>query len=281
MISIITAIYNQIGMNRLFLESVRNSTVSDWELIVLDNGSTDGSAEFFETADPRVRVIRNRGNYSYPYCQNQGIDTARGDVLAFLNNDIFLSPEWDKKILSMLGRDGFDALTLCSNDRMADTRESTAINRRYKRFKYPLLKILGRSPRTLRLLLGLTYGNFFNFCNRLQSRYSTTVCPGFTGSAVIMSRRALRLLGKFDPSQQGADFDLYFRSFERWRDHGDIRPLSMAAGVYHHHFSRLTAKCTYPQFEDVAVQSTLEAKWGEETMQKYIAAMQEMETVEL
>ena len=91
MISVITAIYNQLPMNRIFLESLRNSTEGEWELIVIDNGSTDGSAEFFESAPGNIRVIRNNGNYSYPYCQNLGIKVAKGDVLAFLNNDILLS----------------------------------------------------------------------------------------------------------------------------------------------------------------------------------------------
>lgn len=42
MLTIITAIYNQLDMNRLYYESIVETTDGDWELIVVDNGSTDG-----------------------------------------------------------------------------------------------------------------------------------------------------------------------------------------------------------------------------------------------
>src|SRR5947208_13580 len=71
MISIITAVYNQLAVNRLFVENLRRYTHHPYELIIIDNGSTDGSAEFFEQQG--ATVIRNGANYSYPHCQNQGI----------------------------------------------------------------------------------------------------------------------------------------------------------------------------------------------------------------
>ena len=88
MISIVTAVHNQIGMNRLFYETLKRNTRNVYELIIIDNNSTDGSREFFrEHADT---VIENPGNYSYPYCQNQGIAAARYDYLVFLNaGDVF------------------------------------------------------------------------------------------------------------------------------------------------------------------------------------------------
>ena len=137
MISIITAIYNQLGMNMLYYESLLHATDGEFELIIVDNGSTDGSAEFFESRGKNVKVIRNGGNYSYPYCQNIGIKHAKGDVLAFLNNDILLSPHWDTRIKTILGKDGYEMLSLCSNNRMPDAKEAKAANRRWKRIKNP------------------------------------------------------------------------------------------------------------------------------------------------
>lgn len=107
MISIITAIFNQLDMNKLYYESLLATTDGDWELIIIDNGSTDGSVEYFESLGSRVKVIRNDGNYSYPYCQNIGIKAAVGEVLAFFNNDIILSPHWDSRMLRVLGKDGY------------------------------------------------------------------------------------------------------------------------------------------------------------------------------
>ena len=168
MISIITAIYNQLGMNRLYYETVKENTDSDWELIIIDNGSDDGSAEFFESlGDRRVRVVRNDGNYSYPYCQNVGIKEAKGDILAFLNNDILLSPHWDTRMLSILGKDGYEVLTLCSNDHMADRKEARHFNRRYKHRKYPLLSLFGARKGILRACAILTYGDWQRHCDRI------------------------------------------------------------------------------------------------------------------
>ncbi len=269
MISIITAIYNQLEMNRLYLESIRRSTVSEWELIVIDNGSTDGSVEFFESAGENVKVIRNDGNYSYPYCQNQGIKVAGGDVFAFLNNDIMLSDRWDERVLGILGRDGYEAVTKVSNDNMISHAEASKINRRFKRVKYPLLILFGRRRWVFRLMLRLTYGDWNKFCNRVWREYGLETKPGFAGSAVVMTGRGVEILGEWDETQQGGDFDLFFKSMERWRKYGDVKPLSLVGGVYHHHFSRITFRCAYPPFRDIGKHSTLEAKWGEGKVKEY------------
>lgn len=263
MISIITAIYNQLEINKFYLDTLRNNTLTEWELIVIDNGSTDGSAEFFEAAGPDVRVIRNGANYSYPYCQNRGIEVAKGDVYAFLNNDIKLSKGWDERMLEVLGKDGYEVLTLSSNDNMLSVKEAKRINRRFKRVKYPLLKIFGRHRWAFNLMIALTYGNFGRFCNKLYERVGYGMKPGFAGSAVMMTRKGLEILGQWDETQQGGDFDLFYKSVERWKSHGDVRPMSVVVGVYHHHFSRITFREAYPQFADLQNLKSLEDKWGD------------------
>ncbi len=58
MLSIIVAVHNQLGHNQLFLEGVQRYTTGPYEVIIVDNHSTDGSAEFFEAN--QCKVIRNR-----------------------------------------------------------------------------------------------------------------------------------------------------------------------------------------------------------------------------
>ena len=58
MLSIIVAVHNQLGHNRLFLEGIRRYSTGPYEVIVVDNHSTDGSAEFFEANG--CQVIRKR-----------------------------------------------------------------------------------------------------------------------------------------------------------------------------------------------------------------------------
>jgi len=70
----------------------RQSTVS-FETIVVDNGSTDGSAEMAER-EFGARVIRNRENRGFCAANNQGIAAARGEFIALLNNDAEAEPGW-------------------------------------------------------------------------------------------------------------------------------------------------------------------------------------------
>jgi glycosyltransferase involved in cell wall biosynthesis len=58
-LSIITAVHNQLPMNQIYWENLRKNTKNSFELIVIDNASTDASADFFESVG--VRVIRNLG----------------------------------------------------------------------------------------------------------------------------------------------------------------------------------------------------------------------------
>ncbi len=274
MVSIITAIHNQLEMNRIYYQSIVESTDGDWELIVIDNSSDDGSAEWFgQLGDSRVRVIRTGGNYSYPYCQNLGIRNARGDVYAFFNNDILLPPHWDTRALTVLGHDGQEVLTLSSNDRAVDLKTTKRISRRWKRVKYPVMIIAGNGRRSLKAMARLTYGNFNRYAERMWQRWGRTMLQGFSGSAVMMTRRAIELIGEWDETQQGADFDLYMRTMQRHESHGDIKPLAVLNGVFHHHYQRLTLKGKHPEFTDRQNLRRFEDKWDAETIKRYFEPM--------
>src|SRR5687767_11155464 len=122
MISIITAVHNQLAANRIFLESIRKYTFHPYELIIIDNNSTDGSKEFFR--DNGAILIENTSNYSYPYTQNQGIRRARYDHFAFLNNDIVVAPNWDQHLLDSMKINGLDVITVCGIERMESPEQT-------------------------------------------------------------------------------------------------------------------------------------------------------------
>ena len=65
----------------------------DFETIVVDNGSSDGSADMAER-EFGARVIRNRENRGFCAANNQGIAAARGEFVALLNNDAEAEPDW-------------------------------------------------------------------------------------------------------------------------------------------------------------------------------------------
>lgn len=264
MISIITAIYNQLPVNKLFLDSLRRYTHHPFELIILDNGSTDGSAEFFESNG--ATVIRNGANYSYPYCQNQGIKIAQYDYFAFLNNDIIVSPDWDKHLIESMLHNQLDVITSCGIEQVENAKATKQLRRRWQKIKN-LVGLLGASSVTLRWMHSWMYrGDWENFSRQRYDKYRCQIKEGFVGNSVLMHRNAIDKIGLWDERIQGADFDLYLRSKERSLSHGDMKPVHLALDTYVHHYIRLTAKAKYPPFHDLSNLIPISQKWPAEKL---------------
>ncbi|MBS1857187.1 MAG: glycosyltransferase family 2 protein [Acidobacteria bacterium] len=93
MISVVIVNWNRRELLRASLASLERQRGIDFETIVVDNGSSDGSAEMAE-AEFGARVIRNRENRGFCAANNQGIAAARGEFIALLNNDAEAEPGW-------------------------------------------------------------------------------------------------------------------------------------------------------------------------------------------
>jgi glycosyltransferase involved in cell wall biosynthesis len=95
MISVIISTYNRAQRLKKAIESVLNQTYQDFEIIVVDDKSTDNTKEVLESfKDPRISVIyrkRNSGCDVVP--KNQGIMAAKGEYIAFLDDDNIYRPD--------------------------------------------------------------------------------------------------------------------------------------------------------------------------------------------
>jgi GT2 family glycosyltransferase len=260
MISIITAIYNQRAMNELYWEKLKQYTHYPFELIIIDNGSTDGSADFFESVG--AKVIRNRDNYSYPHSQNQGIAVAQYDHLAFLNNDIIVSPDWDKYLLESMQKNSLEVATVCGIEQVENAAATKKLKRRWKRVKN-LLGLFGYSRFTLKLMHRWMYGDWAKFCMTRRVAFSGVVKEGFVGNTVMIHRSALSKIGLWDERLQAADFDLYLRTKQRAAQFADIKPVHICLDVFVHHYIRLSFKGGYPPFVDRANLIGINDKWSE------------------
>lgn len=75
------------------------------ELVVVDNGSVDGSAEVLERLAPAARLIRNDDNVGFSPAANQGIRATEGTYVALLNNDVVCHPDWLRLLVDALEAD--------------------------------------------------------------------------------------------------------------------------------------------------------------------------------
>ena len=96
MISVVIPLYNKATSISSTLECVLNQTFTDWEVVVVDDGSTDDSANIVSSmGDSRIRLIR-QPNAGVSAARNRGAIEAEGEFIAFLDAD----DEWDKNYLS-------------------------------------------------------------------------------------------------------------------------------------------------------------------------------------
>jgi len=84
------------------LSSLEKIDYPNFEVILVDNGSTDGSVEYVEKNFSQVKIIRNQKNLGFAEANNIGAKEARGEYLLFLNNDTRVIPNFlDKLVLRM------------------------------------------------------------------------------------------------------------------------------------------------------------------------------------
>ncbi|MEI8139244.1 MAG: glycosyltransferase family 2 protein [bacterium] len=112
--SVVTLTHNKLDYTRLCLPSLLASIGAKWELIVVDNGSTDHTPDWVideltamaRTAGVNVRLIRNKGNVGCSTARNQGAAIASGSRLVFIDNDVALrSRSWLATLGSTLDAD--------------------------------------------------------------------------------------------------------------------------------------------------------------------------------
>jgi GT2 family glycosyltransferase len=262
MISIVTAIFNQRSMNEVFYQALTENTRNHFELIIVDNGSNDGSREFF-SAKKNVVLVQNDGNYNYPYCQNAGLAKARYELVCFFNNDLIVSPDWDVRIIEIFNQnEKLKVLSVATNDHLENIQIRKALLRKWKRIKYPVQLILGNSKFSLNFMRYLMYGDFNKFAEKRFLKWGYRLIEGFSGSSIIAKVDFIRSIGFWDERIQAADFDLFYRIKKLSLDNDAVMPVQLALGIYFHHYQRLTLRTKYPPFKNRSGMISLSEKWG-------------------
>ena len=96
-VSVLTAAYNREQYIDQAIESLLGQTYQDWELIAVDDGSTNGTAfrlQAWAQKDPRIRLYRNEKNRGIGATRKAALDLARGVYAAVLDSDDVALPGW-------------------------------------------------------------------------------------------------------------------------------------------------------------------------------------------
>ena len=102
MISVVIPVYNVERYLDECIQSVINQTYTDWECVLVDDGSTDGSGELcdkWSTKDERVRVIHQQ-NGGVSKARHRGIDEAKGKYITFVDSDDWLDSNYLLKMVA-------------------------------------------------------------------------------------------------------------------------------------------------------------------------------------
>ncbi|MFC1582791.1 glycosyltransferase family 2 protein [Planctomycetota bacterium] len=188
LISVITPVYNGADYLAEAIRSVQAQTHTEWEYILVDDGSTDGSAEImreFCTADRRIRMISNAGNRGIPYSRNTGLADAGGAWIAFLDQDDIFLPDKLAVQLAVLQADEGLGLIACDCERINAAGEVYAV--KTTRLKADVMRqIIFRNPIE-------------------------------TASLILVRRACFDTVGAFDEAFRGNDDrDMYIRIAARY-----------------------------------------------------------------
>ena len=113
LVSVIMPAYNAEPYVEEAVRSVMNQTLEDWELIVIDDCSTDRTLEILHSlarSDSRIRVLQNEKNSGVAVTRNRGLDLADAGYVALLDSDDYWAPEMLRKMVDRAEETGADII---------------------------------------------------------------------------------------------------------------------------------------------------------------------------
>src|SRR5205807_1643741 len=95
------------------IDAIANQELPAAEVIVVDNGSTDGSLQYLRAERPWVRVLELGDNTGFAHAANRGIAAARCDLVALINTDVVLGRDWLARMVGAIAADAAVASVAC------------------------------------------------------------------------------------------------------------------------------------------------------------------------
>ena len=179
-VSIVVLNYN----GKAFLDACLSSVFQisyprfSYEVILVDNASTDGSLEYVRNNFPLIRILALNKNYGFTEGNNKGAELARGNLIVFLNNDTVVDKNWLNELVKVALIDS--KIGICGSKIMSlKDRNLTQYNGRY-------LHVLG----------GVMPGAFYIHKNELGKEFN--IVGSVQGSSFLVRKAVFKSLGGFD-----------------------------------------------------------------------------------
>lgn len=187
-VTVLLTCYNHVAFVEEAYQSVLRQTIDDWEIIAIDDGSTDGTREWLSRHATRATVIENESNLGTYGSLNRALQYANGEFVAVLNDDDVWAPE--KLERQLLLADAHPEVGLVHTDGWFIDKEGERIAGSPLGFEFPRTK-------TGNVLLALMYQN------------------KIIASAALVRRQCFEQLGAFNVEYFGSgDWEMWLRIAE-------------------------------------------------------------------
>lgn len=190
-VSIIVPALNEGENLRKTVQSLQQTTTGHYEIIVVDNGSTDGSTDFLEHAkhSTRIRLIKTGDPLGVAGARNLGSTHATGDILVFTDAHVLFPPHWMPPLLDALQRDDVGIAVPCITN--WDCQECKGYGFRWSNAQLDSAWLALRS----------------------KEPYAIPLAPGM---CMALRRQCFEHIGRFDPGMRNwgsEDFELCLRTW--------------------------------------------------------------------
>lgn len=250
-VSLVVLCCNQLAYTQQTIDSILRFTRHPYELIVVDNGSTDGTSEWLRSVSPesdhlsRYHVIINTENHGVAAGLNQALRAAQGAFICHLNNDIIVTDGWLSGLVSCARRDGRIGIVGCCTNPVKNPQGG-----------FPACEGYADPQQVQRTAALLS----------LKNAGMTEPARIVHGFCMLITRQVLERVGTFDESyypMNGEDVDLCFRTLAA----GFLIVNALDVFVFHFYnttavSAELRARHGSPAHRELKARQRFLEKWG-------------------
>jgi GT2 family glycosyltransferase len=196
LVTILVLNWNGESLIKECIDSLKITDYAPYEILVIDNASTDSSIKILDNIEG-ITVVKNSRNVGFAVGNNAGFRMARGKYIVTMNNDVIVEPSWLKDPIATMENDGTVGIISC---------------RQMNYYQRDTIDVLFYYPTRFLLMQRMGRGEIYG-AKPAHSRKGVVL--GASGAAVVYRKEMIEKIGAFEESffAYHEESDLYFRAF--------------------------------------------------------------------